>query len=380
LVEPSIGGGPVSAINLANALLDRGHDVTLLLGTDPDKKIAEWIKGELTSNVVYTLGYSGITNLRSVLNRASKTLERLSPYQEVINAHGVSGLSVPDGTTDKLIVTIHGHVYSRGVHLFSSILSNRALWAFHSLIDSTKVMIGGALQGRHEKKVCNRARMVFTPSYFESRQIQQNYGIKKENVHRIPNIVSLPRATLEKRETDAEKTLLYVGGFTTMKGIPLLMKAVHQIFEGDDDARLEIAGDGPLRWIIQRLKRQYPERVRCHGVVSGEELSALYSDAGIFLFPSLYESYGLSIAEALYTGLPIVAYNTTAIPEMVLDGVNGLLAEPYDVSDIAEKTLELLSDPVRRSRMGRNAERTAKELTDMDQTIKLLENCYSEVA
>jgi len=380
LLEPSIGGGPISAINLTKVLTDRGHSVTLVLGADPDRRIAEWVDDELDSNVVYTLGYTGVASLAAALDDASDVIDGLSSSVDVVNAHGISGLAVPDELTDRFVVTNHGHVSSRGGHIFSSTIFNRSMWTAGSLSEAARIMVGGMLQGGYEKRACRRARMVLTPSHFEKGQIISGYGIDEEKVHRVPNLISLPEIPDNSPSPDAEKTLLYVGGLSTSKGTPLLVKAARNILGRDPEARLAVAGDGPLRGMVQGLTRDYPERVRYHGVVHGEALSSLYSSAGVFLFPSLYESFGLSIAEALHMGLPVVAYDATAIPEMVIDGENGVLAKPYDVGDIAEKALVLLSDPDERMRMSGNARRIVETLADSDSTIASLEKHYREVA
>ncbi|MEE8355371.1 MAG: glycosyltransferase family 4 protein [Candidatus Bathyarchaeia archaeon] len=379
LLEPSIGGGPISAINLTKVLIDRGHSVTLVLGADPDRRIAEWVDDKLDSNVVYTLGYRGVTSIGAALGAASDVIKSLSFNVDVFNAHGISGLAVSEELTDRLVVTNHGHVSSRGGHIFFSTIFTKSMWAPGTLLEATRIMVGGALQGWYEKRACRRARMVLTPSRFEKRQIIGSYGIDEENVHRVPNLISLPEIPSNGTSPNSEKTLLYVGALSTAKGTPLLVKAARYILGRDSDARLAIAGDGPLRWMVQRLAREYPERVTYHGVVHGDALSALYSNAGAFLFPSLYESFGLSIAEALSMGLPVIAYDSTAIPEMVINGENGVLAKQFDVRDIAEKALALLSDPDERIRLSGNARRIVETLADSNHTIDILEKHYREV-
>ncbi len=352
----------------------------MVLGADTDRRIAEWVNDELDSNVVYTLGYRGVTSLRAALDDASDMIEGLSSNVDVVNAHGISGLAVPEEITDRLVVTNHGHVSSRGGHIFSSTIFNRSMWSTGSLSEAARIMVGGVLQGGYEKRACRRAQMVLTPSHFEKGQIIGGYGIDEEKVHRVPNLISLPEIAGTSPSPDSKKTLLYVGGLSTAKGTPLLVKAARYILGRDPEAGLTVAGDGPLRGMVQRLTRDFPERVRYHGVVHGDALSSLYSSAWAFLFPSLYESFGLSMAEALSVGLPVIAYDATAIPEMVIDGENGVLAKPYDVDDIAEKALALLTDPDERTRMSGNARRIVETLTDSDRTIASLEKHYREVA
>ncbi|HMP42290.1 MAG TPA: glycosyltransferase family 1 protein [Roseiflexaceae bacterium] len=84
-------------------------------------------------------------------------------------------------------------------------------------------------------------------------------------------------------------------------------------------------------------------RVRFLGRVADEDLPLIYAGATLFVYPSLYEGFGLPILEALACGVPVVAANTSSIPEVIGDA--GLLCEPYDVTSITAALERLLADP-----------------------------------
>jgi glycosyltransferase involved in cell wall biosynthesis len=100
------------------------------------------------------------------------------------------------------------------------------------------------------------------------------------------------------------------------------------------------------------------------GHVAWQQLGELYRRASIFIMPSYYETFGISIVEAMAFGLPVVATNVGGIPEVIEDGVTGLLVPPGDSQALAETTLRLLRDPGLRECMGRaGRERVMAEFT-----------------
>jgi glycosyltransferase involved in cell wall biosynthesis len=145
-----------------------------------------------------------------------------------------------------------------------------------------------------------------------------------------------------------ESYLLYLGGFDQRKKVPTLLKAFAQLAK-DSRAFLVVAGRLPEkgsdffpdpRPIVQELGIE--ERVVFTGWVPEEDKPALYSGARAFVFPSLYEGFGLPPLEALACGTPVIASNRGSLPEIVGEG--GLLLEPDDVEGLAAAMEKLLTD------------------------------------
>jgi glycosyltransferase involved in cell wall biosynthesis len=100
----------------------------------------------------------------------------------------------------------------------------------------------------------------------------------------------------------------------------------------------------------------------------------------LFVFHSTYETFGIVIAEAMACGKPVVSVRTTAIPEVVQDGITGVLAAPMDPVDLAEKIVSLLDSPARMEEMGRNGRRWAEEHFDWDDIADQYERVLVEAA
>lgn len=150
--------------------------------------------------------------------------------------------------------------------------------------------------------------------------------------------------------------LLFVGHYRPRKGIHYLLEAIGKL--NYSEIRLHLVGkkEDPeyyfyLLDLVKKLnlldKVIFSERVDHH------ELCHLYSQADIFVFPSLWEGFGIVLLEAMYYRLPIIASDVSAIPELVKDGENGLLVPPSDPEALAKAICKLIENPSLRKEMGK---------------------------
>ncbi|MDP1651952.1 MAG: glycosyltransferase family 1 protein [Rhodocyclaceae bacterium] len=117
---------------------------------------------------------------------------------------------------------------------------------------------------------------------------------------------------------------IVVGRLAPEKNLALAFAAFEAIRTERPNARMVCVGDGPL---ARTLARRHPEVHFC-GARHGAELAAHYASADLFLFPSLTETFGNVVTEALASGLPVVAFDHAAAGELIDNGHNGLLATP----------------------------------------------------
>jgi glycosyltransferase involved in cell wall biosynthesis len=121
---------------------------------------------------------------------------------------------------------------------------------------------------------------------------------------------------------DDAPVFLAVGRVAAEKNVELALRAFAAARRERPDARLVVVGDGPAR---ARLEAAHPE-ARFVGVLRGAELAAYYASADVFLFPSLTDTFGNVVMEALASGLPVVAFDCAAAAEHVTDGLSGRIA------------------------------------------------------
>lgn len=144
---------------------------------------------------------------------------------------------------------------------------------------------------------------------------------------------------------------LCVGRLAVEKNLDQVLASFAAIQRLRPQARMLWVGDGPAR---ARLQAAHPQHLFA-GMRHGEDLAAHYASADLFLFPSLTETYGNVVAEAMASGLAVVAYKSAAAAELIVDGVNGLTVTPGDGTAFTTAACRLASDDLLRFDIARSA-------------------------
>jgi glycosyltransferase involved in cell wall biosynthesis len=139
----------------------------------------------------------------------------------------------------------------------------------------------------------------------------------------------------------ADLVVSYVGRIAAEKNLGLVLSAFDAIKAAVPSARLVFVGDGPQR---KTLAARHPQHIFA-GMRCGVDLAAHYASADLFLFPSLTETFGNVTAEALASGLGVVAYACAAANDLIEDGTNGRLAAPGDGAAFIEAAVSLATHP-----------------------------------
>ena len=141
---------------------------------------------------------------------------------------------------------------------------------------------------------------------------------------------------------------LFAGRLSSEKGLEILLAAWQNM-----PRELRLAGDGPMRGTFESCDNG---NIHLLGWLSSAELSVEMAKAACLVVPSMcYESFGVVVIEAFARGLPVIASRIGALPELVEDGVTGLLFEPGNAEELAAKARQLLENPAEAVRMGNNA-------------------------
>lgn len=167
---------------------------------------------------------------------------------------------------------------------------------------------------------------------------------------------ALPPPSEPVSQMPVEPTLLMLGRLAPEKGLDLGLEAYAILRQEFPDLRLVLAGEGALRAELERRVKGW-EGVCFLGAVTREAVPATLNRATLVMMPSRVEGFGLTALEAAWMARPVVAAAVGGLPEVVLDGVTGLLVPPEDPRALAGAVGSLLRDPRRLEALGLEARR-----------------------
>lgn len=173
--------------------------------------------------------------------------------------------------------------------------------------------------------------------------------------------------------------VLLVGRIVPHKGIEQFVEAARYVPE----ARFVIAGEGSLLDPMKRLAASMgvADRVRFVGRVSEARLPEVYAACDVFVLPSVsrLEAFGIVALEAMATGKPVIVADIPGVRERIVDGQDGLLADPLNSMDLAEKIRRLLADPEARRAMGQRGREKVLASFSIERVTDEIEAVYRSV-
>lgn len=212
-----------------------------------------------------------------------------------------------------------------------------------------------AAMSRHFPRSLERASAILTDCCFVKQELVETFGLDPERVTPVLLGVSpdfFPRAPAECNAFLADQGLahgqyvLSVGTLEPRKNIPTLIDA-YSMLPADLQQRFPLVLVGMRGWLTSGLEaRMKPlvERgvIKPLGYVADEMMPLIYSGAAAFVFPSLYEGFGLPPLEAMACGAPVISSRSSSLPEVVGDA--GVLVDPLNVDGLAESLRRVLED------------------------------------
>jgi glycosyltransferase involved in cell wall biosynthesis len=219
---------------------------------------------------------------------------------------------------------------------------------------------------RRNLRECDRIVCV---SEFVKRDLAKR-GFDRAKLTAVPNGIEMP----ERSDGQEGDFILFVGRLVATKGLAYLIQAMRQV-----DSKLIICGEGPELNHLKRLIARYQleQKVVLAGRVTQDHRDRLMSTCKMFVMPSVFESYGIAVAEAMSYGRPIVASYVGGLPEVVQDA--GLFFRPKDAKGMAVQINQLLHDPAQRMTLGRKARELARAYS-WDNVAGEMEAVYAGVA
>ena len=235
-----------------------------------------------------------------------------------------------------------------------------------------------------DRRLVNGVGLVISPSHFVLDEHLRRGFFRRATQQILPyglegNPPPRPSATRGEADSTSRKEtfdILYLGRVQFHKGTEVLIRAFRRTT--DAALRLHVAGTGPAVDACKALA-QGDDRIRFYGFVAGELRRSLIENADCLVLPSLWpDNYPVSIQEAFQSGPVVIASRIGGIPEMVRDGVNGLLVEPGDERAIAAAIERLRSSPELLARLRGSALETAR-LYDMRFHVAHLVDAYQRL-
>jgi glycosyltransferase involved in cell wall biosynthesis len=293
-------------------------------------------------------------NFRGVLERSANYSMREQlhiPYvlmRERPDVYHAPHYVLPVAVPCRSVVTIHDTIHL----MFPQYLPNRAAYAY-----ARSLMWAAA----------RRADRILTVSASSKRDILHYFNVPPEKIEVVYNALD-ERFGAEPRPEEIARVrerfqldhgfVLYAGNIKPHKNLVRLIDA----FEG-------------LRSAVHKYKLH--KHVRFLGFLSDETLAVLYRLAAVFVFPSLYEGFGLPPLEAMASGTPVVTSNVSSLPEVAGDAA--VLVDPYDAMDIKDGIKRVLTDPALAAEMRRKGLLRAREFSWERSVARTLE-IYRETA
>ncbi len=282
--------------------------------------------------------------------------------------------TVPPGVFGKRIVFIHDLAYKSCPHTVSV---KTRLWLELSV-----------------KKSCRRADRIVTVSEFSKKEIIRYLHIPKEKIAVVPNAADPVRyhpctkeqvCAVKKSFGIRGKYFLYLGTVEPRKNLERLIRAYEMLCGQVKNAPLLVIA-GKKGWLCRgiyqkakRLRRQ--GKIVFAGYVRQEDVPALMSGAQAFVFPSLYEGFGMPVLEAMACGTPVITSNTASLPEVVSDA--GITVDPYCEKQIFQAMLRICREKGFRESLVQKGiarakaytwQRSAKKLTEVYRSLYPAEN------
>jgi glycosyltransferase involved in cell wall biosynthesis len=331
---PDVGGPASHAPELADFLLDRGHDVEVVTTADARPAArpypVHWVSREIPKGVIHA--------------RSAVEVARRAREADVVYTTGMFSRSVAGATLVRRpsVVKLTGDPAFERIRARGGVTGDVAAFQ-HG---------GGGLEGDAlrvlRSATLRLAAHVVCPSVF-LRDLALTWGVEPERATVVPNALPTVSASassgqLRDRLDLNGTTLAFVGRLGPQKALDVAVEAV----SAADGVTLLVVGEGPDR---ARLEGSAGDRVRFLGALPRQEVLDVLAASDALLLSSSWENLPHTVMEALGVGTPVIATSVGGVPELVTDGVNGLLVEPGDVEGLTAAIRRFYADAELRERL-----------------------------
>ncbi|MDI3400544.1 glycosyltransferase family 1 protein [Pseudomonas sp. V88_4] len=331
---PEINGVANTLGRLCDGLRARGHRVELVRPRQADDPQRTEDDSLLLCRGWPLPGYPGLQWGQSSMHKLLRRWTRQRPDVLYIATEGPLGLSALRAARRLGIAVVSGfhtnfqqYTHQYGLGLLTRLLTHYLRW-FHNrsaltLVPSVSQRL--ELERRHFERLSLMSRGVDSQLFHPAKRLnalREQWGLGEQDI-----------------------AVIHIGRLAPEKNLGLLKRSFEKLASTYPQLKLKliVVGDGPQR---MALENELPEAVFC-GSQRGEALAAHYASGDVFLFPSLTETFGNVVLEALASGLGVVAYDQAAAAQHIRHGYNGVLAMPGDEEAFCEAAAWLLEEDER---------------------------------
>lgn len=330
---PEVNGVAMTLGRIVDGLLHRGHTIQLVRPRQAHETTATHERLEqVLSRGIAVPTYGELRFGLPSKNRLIKLWSERRPDIVHVVTEGPLGWSA---------VAAARHLQ---LPLSSSFHTNFQSYSQHYGIGLLRAPIEGYLRRLH-----NRTQVTMVPT---KAMVQDLHARGYQNVKLVSRGVAIALFKPERRSQALraswgalpdDPVVILVGRLAKEKNVGLVVSAFRAIQTKNPRAKLVLVGDGPMR---QQLEEMCP-KAHFAGIRKQEELATYYASADLFLFPSLTETFGNVVPEALASGLAVVSYANAAAQELITPGHNGLLVPNGDEQAFVKTAVALAMDTPR---------------------------------
>ncbi len=288
------------------------------------------------------------------------------------------------------VIHVHQYpVYFSDVSSLVCNLRNIPLIIHVHVISDAKSVSSGFLSGLYYKtlglRTLKSANMIVVPSN-DYRAKLYNMHIAAEKLKVIPcglrlsDVADKTEMFRQQYSCEHSKIILAVGRLNYQKGFQYLIKAMPQIIKRVPSAKLVIVGEGELSAYLKGLAEKIglTDVVVFTGVIDSSMITSAYSAADIFVLPSIFESFGMTLIEAQAAGKPVIATDVGGVPEVLVNGQTGILVEPKNIEQLEKAVVTLLTNTQLAEEMGAKGRRFVLENFASDKIVNSILEIYQK--
>lgn len=240
--------------------------------------------------------------------------------------------------------------------------------------------------------IANRVDKIITVSNSTKRDLVEHLNISERKIAVVYEAADERYSPISKDIVEAVKKkynihwpfILFVGTLEPRKNIPMLIKAFYKMKNMSIGCKFRLVIAGKKGWKYEGIfntvdKLNLQKDVLFTGYIPEEDMPALYNAATLFVYPSLYEGFGLPPLEAMACGTPVITSNTSSLPEVVGDA--GIMIDPYDVDALAKAMYDMLTNDGLRENFVREGLKRARMFSWEKcaiETLKVYREVYDE--